>query len=120
MRLEPVELADEARVGPKAIDLEAFLADGKPRVQAGSRDVVGIEEGKEELLEGAADAAAGVIFQAFEAPGDSRGTSMVRVAVEEHRNRDRAVDPEVFHLPEGALRGRLAFVDGEVEQGAGR
>jgi hypothetical protein len=42
------------------------------------------------------------------------------VAFEESRERDRAVDPEVFHLSEGALRRGGAFGRGEVEDGSGR
>jgi len=79
---EVVELTDQACIGPKAIDLEAVIADGEPSVQARARDVMGIEEGEELFLERAVDAAAGVIAQSIEASGDDRRASVPRIPLE--------------------------------------
>src|SRR6202012_646295 len=49
MGLEPVELTDQLRVGPEAVGLEAVVVDRDPGVQARAWDLMGIEEGKEEL-----------------------------------------------------------------------
>ncbi len=77
-------------------------------------------KGRKSFLEIAADAAAGVVGQPLEADADDRRALVAWVALEERRERDRAVDPEVFHLPERALGRRLAFGRGEVEDGSGR
>jgi hypothetical protein len=117
--LEAVELADQFRFGPEAVDLEAVVVEGDPGVEARPGDPVGIEEGKEGFLEVAADAATGIVGLPFESDADDRRAFVAWVALEEGRERDRAIDPEVFHLPERALRRRGAFCCCEVEDGSG-
>jgi hypothetical protein len=118
--MEIVELADEAGIGPEAIDLEAVVADGQPGFQARARDLVGIEEAEERFLEPAADAPTGVVLQPIETGFDDRRSSMPWIAIEERRDRDGPVDPEVFHLPERHLRRRVTFVCRQVQHGSSR
>ncbi|HTR74212.1 MAG TPA: hypothetical protein VMH33_03005 [Solirubrobacterales bacterium] len=117
---EAVELGDEAGVGPEAIDLVTVFLDGDPGIETRTRKTMGIEEREEQFLEGASNPSSGVLPQAFEADADGGRPSMVRVTIEEGRERDRPVDPEVFHLPERALRRRLALFGCEVEDGPSR
>ena len=91
-------------LGPKAVDLVTVVADREPGVQARARDVLGIEEGDEALLEVAADAAAGVVAEVIERFAARLGAAVVRMAGEERGNETGAVDPEVFQLPERATR----------------
>ena len=79
---------------------------------------MGIEEGEEEFLERAAQAPAGGILQAFEASPHLRRPRVMRMALKERRDRDRAIDAEVFQLPERALGRRLASVRREHSVGA--
>jgi hypothetical protein len=117
--LEVVQLTDEARFGPVAVDLEAVIPYREPMVQAWAWDAMGVEEREKEFLEGAADSTAGIVLQSLEASRHDGRAVVVRMASEERRQRDGSVDPEVFHLPERALGCRLAFVRGEVEDGSG-
>lgn len=58
---EAVELRDEAGGGPETVDLVTVITHGEPGVQAWPWNVMSIEEGEEQFLERAAEAAAGVV-----------------------------------------------------------
>ena len=60
------------------------------------------------------------LLQALKAPPYDRRASVPWIPLEQRGQRDLAVDPEVFHLPERRLRHRLSFVRGQIEDGPGR
>src|SRR6185312_10689477 len=95
--LESIELADQARLGPIAIHLEAVVIDGKPSVQPWPWDSMPVEEREERFLQRAPHPSTRIVPKPLQAPADDHGPSMARVAFEQCGQRHRPIDPEVFH-----------------------
>jgi hypothetical protein len=112
---EAVELADEARLGPEAIDLVTVFSDLEPSVEPRAWDAMGVEEGEKDFLERAPNPSAGVVAQAFETDADDRRPLVAWIPIEKDRQREGPVDPEVFDLPKRRLRTALAFLRREVQ-----
>jgi hypothetical protein len=96
---EAVELGDQARVGPEAVDLIPLLANLEPSVEPRPRNPMRVEEGKKELLERAPNPPARIVAKAFETNPSDRSPSMQWIPPEKRRQRNGPVDPAVFHLP---------------------